>query len=31
LPNAMTSMNSSMPQPVNDELIRAAWNLKTPY
>jgi hypothetical protein len=31
LPNTMTSMNSSMPQTVNDELIRSAWNLKTPY
>jgi hypothetical protein len=31
LPNAMTSMNSSMPQPTDDEQIRAAWNWKTPY
>jgi hypothetical protein len=31
LPNAMTSMNSSMPQPNDDEHIRAAWNWKTPY
>jgi hypothetical protein len=31
LPNAMTSMNSLTPQPVDDDQVKAAWNWKTPY
>jgi hypothetical protein len=31
LPNAMTSMTSSTPQPTDDDQVRAAWNWKTPY